>query len=81
MSEDALAEATPLAEATRNLDGCEGIIFLSHSTGGEGLAIALWRDEAAMEAAAQKIAGDAVTLQAMGTTITPGTVYDTVLQF
>jgi hypothetical protein len=81
MDEAYVAQAGPIAEATRKLDGCEGIFVLTQSTGGDGLAIILWRDEAAMEAAGEKIAADAVTLQAMGTTITPGTVYDTVLQF
>jgi hypothetical protein len=81
MDEAYLAKAGPIAEATKELDGCEGIFVLTQSTGGEGLAIVLWRDTAAMEAAAAKVAADAETLSDMGTTITPGTVYDTVLQF
>jgi hypothetical protein len=34
-----------------------------------------------MEAAAAKVAADTEALSGMGTTITPGTVYDTVHQF
>jgi quinol monooxygenase YgiN len=33
---------------TRAADGCEGLYVLADPTGGEGFAIVLWRDEAAM---------------------------------
>ena len=35
---------------TRDTDGCEGLLLLSSRTGGEGLAIVLWRDEASLAA-------------------------------
>jgi quinol monooxygenase YgiN len=36
--------------ATRAADGCEGLYVLADPTGGDGVAIVLWRDEAAMNA-------------------------------
>ena len=79
-SEDFLAQATPMGEAMRAFDGCEGLYSLADSKTGEGIAIILWRDEAAMEAALAQQATDTDTLQGMGATITPGKVYDTVTQ-
>jgi quinol monooxygenase YgiN len=35
---------------TRAADGCEGLYVLADPTGGEGLAVVLWRDEDAMNA-------------------------------
>jgi quinol monooxygenase YgiN len=35
---------------TRAADGCEGLYVLADPTGGDGMAIVLWRDEAAMNA-------------------------------
>jgi quinol monooxygenase YgiN len=35
---------------TRAADGCEGLYVLADPSGGEGFAIVLWRDEAAMNA-------------------------------
>jgi hypothetical protein len=77
------AEATPpdeaakMTEATKALDGCEHIYMLANSQTGEGMVVIAWRDEAAMKAAADHIAGDNVTLKEMlGITINPGPVYD-----
>jgi hypothetical protein len=79
-SEDFLAQATPMGEAMRAFDGCEGLYSLADSKTGEGIAIILWRDEAAMEAALAQQATDTEALQRPGVTITQGKVYDTVLQ-
>ena len=35
---------------TRAADGCEGLYVLTDSRGGDGIAITVWRDEAAMNA-------------------------------
>ena len=34
--------------ATRAADGCQGLYVLADPTGGDGMAVVLWRDEAAM---------------------------------
>ena len=44
----------PAAQAamkeTRNADGCEGLYMLASRDRGDGFAIVLWRDEAALKA-------------------------------
>jgi hypothetical protein len=70
-------EAAKMTEATKALDGCEHIYMLANGQTGEGMVVIVWRDEAAMKAAADHIAGDNVTLKEMlGVTINPGPVYD-----
>jgi hypothetical protein len=50
---DNLEALLKVATVTRSLDGCEGIYFLNDGSD-EGLAIALWRDQAALDAATPK---------------------------
>jgi hypothetical protein len=54
------------------MDGFEHIYALSNGDG-EGLAIQVWRDKAALEAA---IASRESRLANTGITVTPGQVYD-----
>jgi hypothetical protein len=42
--------AVDAAKRQRDIEGCEGIVILSHRGTGENLAVTLWRDEAAMKA-------------------------------
>jgi hypothetical protein len=51
-SEEAQQFAQDAAKRQRDVDGCEGIFMMSDPSTGEGLAVTLWRDEAAMKAAA-----------------------------
>jgi quinol monooxygenase YgiN len=67
-----------IAEATRQLDGCEGIYLLMDGSA-EGLGIALWRDRAAMEAAAAKERTDIDQAATNGISVTLNNVYDTVI--
>jgi hypothetical protein len=70
-------EAVKMTEATKALDGCEHIYMMADSQTGDGMAIIVWRDDVAMKAAADHIAGDNVTLKdLLGVTIEPGRVYD-----
>ena len=39
---------------TRDADGCEGLYLLSSRAGGDGFAIVLWRDEAALDAMSKR---------------------------
>jgi hypothetical protein len=57
-------------EATRALDGCEGIVVLRDSGSGDGFAVALWRDQAAIDAAAAKIRADIEQARTLGSTVT-----------
>ena len=70
-------EATKMAVAIKAMDGCEHIYALGNTTGGPGLSILVWRDEAAMKAAAEQMASDEAQLQGMGITVTHAEVYDT----
>jgi hypothetical protein len=74
-----LEYAREVGTATRQLDGSEGVILLGDSGSGVGMGIALWRDQAAMQAAGAKISGDIETAKAMGIAIGPGRIYDTVI--
>ena len=44
------AAAEAAMKETREADGCEGLYLLASREGGEGFAIVLWRDEAALNA-------------------------------
>ena len=44
------AVAQAAMKETREADGCEGLYILASRDGGEGFAIVLWRDEAALNA-------------------------------
>ena len=44
--------AQDAAKRQRDVEGCEGIVIMSHRATGENLAVTLWRDEAAMNAGA-----------------------------
>ena len=50
--EEATRFAQDAAKRQRDVDGCEGIFMMANPSTGEGLAVTLWRDEAAMKAAA-----------------------------
>jgi len=50
--EEATRWAQGAAKRQRDVDGCEGIFMMANPATGEGLAVTLWRDEAAMKAAA-----------------------------
>jgi len=50
-TEDNLKTSQAVMERLRAVDGCEGMYALVDRTTGDGLALALWRDEAAMKAA------------------------------
>ena len=39
---------------TREAEGCEGLYLLTSRSGGEGLAIVLWRDDASLDAMRQR---------------------------
>jgi hypothetical protein len=69
-------EITKRAEAIRAIDGCEHVYALRNSTGGPGLGILIWRDQAALDAAADQIASNRAEVQALGMTITTTAVYD-----
>jgi hypothetical protein len=46
-----LGAATEAAiKETCEADGCEGLYLLTSRTGGEGLAVVLWRDDASLDA-------------------------------
>jgi len=80
--ETALAKTQPMAEVSRKLDGCEGLYAMTDSASGSGITIILWRDQAAMQAAADHLAADNETIKDLiGVTITAGPVYDTVTSF
>jgi hypothetical protein len=66
-----------MAEGIKAMDGCEHIYALGNSSGGPGLSILIWRDKAAMEAAAAQMASDEAQLGGMGITVTHAEVYDT----
>jgi hypothetical protein len=70
-------EATKMTDRIKAMDGCEHVYALGNASGGPGLAILIWRDKAAMEAAAAQMAADTSQLQGMGLTVTDNTVYDT----
>jgi hypothetical protein len=65
-----------MAEGIKAMDGCEHIYALGNSGGGPGLSILIWRDKAAMEAAAAQMASDTSQLGGMGITVTDNAVYD-----
>jgi heme-degrading monooxygenase HmoA len=44
------AAAQAAMKETRDADGCEGLYLLASRDGGDGFAIVLWRDEAALSA-------------------------------
>jgi hypothetical protein len=44
------AAAQAAMKETREADGCEGLYLFSPREGGDGLAIVLWRDDAALAA-------------------------------
>jgi len=67
--------------ATRQLDGCEGVLLVGNTESREAIGIALWRDEAALEAAAAKIAGDTKEAEGMGIVVDPIKFYDLVIQY
>jgi hypothetical protein len=64
-----------MANVTRELDGCEHIYTRSNGPGSSGLAVIVWRDEAAMKAAADHIAADTGQLKDVGMTVSTGQVY------
>jgi hypothetical protein len=69
-------EAEKMAAAAKAVDGMEHIYTLGNP-GGPGLTILVWRDKAAMEAAAAQRASDEARLQSeMGITVTPGQFYE-----
>ena len=70
-------EAVKMADAIKAMDGCEHIYTLGNTSGGPGITVLVWRDKAAMEAAAAQRASDETQLKGMGITITAGEIYDT----
>jgi hypothetical protein len=64
------------AEAIRAIDGCEHVYSLRNTNGGASVSILIWRDQAALEAAAAQIASNRAEVQALGMTITTEAVYD-----
>jgi hypothetical protein len=70
-------EMTKRAEAIKAIDGCEHVYGLRNSSGGPGLGILIWRDRAAMDAAAAQMAENRAEMQALGITITTDALYDT----
>jgi hypothetical protein len=73
-------ETEKMTVATKALDGCEHIYVMGNS-GGEGLAVIVWRDEMAMKAAANHIAADNEALKDMlNMSVTPGPVYENFME-
>jgi hypothetical protein len=50
--------AEQTAGKQRAVDGCEGIYILTEPSGGDGLGIVFWRDDAAMKVAAGQLDDD-----------------------
>jgi hypothetical protein len=73
-------EVTKMTERIKAMDGCEHIYSLGNAAGGPGLAILIWRDKAAMEAAGAQMATDTSALGGMGLTVTDNAVYDTIAE-
>jgi quinol monooxygenase YgiN len=74
-------EADEMVEVTKALDGCEHIYSMANSLTGDGMAIIVWRDEAAMKAAGDHIAADNEALKGMlSITLSLGPVYDNFME-
>jgi len=74
-------EATKMTDATKALDGCEHIYSMANTQTGDAMAIIVWRDEAAMKAAADHIAADNEALKdMMSINLTLGPVYDNFME-
>jgi hypothetical protein len=74
-------ETVKMTEATKALDGCERIYTMANSQTGEGMAVIVWRDEAAQRSAADHIAADNEALQdLLKMSIKPGPVYDSFME-
>jgi hypothetical protein len=72
-------EMDKLLAATKALDGLEHIYVMGNE--GTGQTILVWRDEAAMKAAAEHIAADNVTVgNVMGMTLTVGPIYSSFVE-
>ena len=72
-------EMDKLLADTKALDGLEHIYVMGNE--GSGQTILVWRDEAAMQAAADHIAADNVTVgKLMGMTLTMGPVYSSFVE-
>ena len=48
------AAAEAAMKETREAEGCEGLYLLTSRSGGESLAIVLWRDDASLDAMRQR---------------------------
>ena len=55
------------------------IVVLRDSGSGDGVAVALWRDQTALEAAGAKIGADIERARSLGATVTLNKTFDTVI--
>ena len=74
-------EANKIVEITKALDGCEHIYSMANNQTGDGMAIIVWRDQAAMKAAADHIAADNEALKdTVRIPLSLGPVYDNFME-
>jgi hypothetical protein len=73
-------EAIKVIEALRATDGCEGMYTLRNSQTGEGLGINLWRDQDALDAAADQIKAANEVATKNGLSISSIATYDIVTE-